>query len=95
MPSRTSGEAIIGEGRRIDVTLREELHKIVDHIPETDVATARKFLRSLMDPVELSLLSAPTDDEPESEEEREAVERARRESGRGTPHEDVLREFGL
>jgi hypothetical protein len=77
------------------VTVREELHKIVDHIPETDVATVRKFLRSLVDPVELSLLSAPVDDEPESEAEREAVERARREPGRGTPHEDVLREFGL
>ena len=77
------------------MTVREELHKIVDHIPETDVATARKFLRSLVDPVELSLLSAPVDDESESEAEREAVERARREPGRGTPHEEVLREFGL
>ncbi len=77
------------------MTARDELHKIVDHIPETDVATARKFLRSLVDPVELSLLSAPVDDEPESEGEREAVERIRREPGRGTPHEEVLREFGL
>lgn len=77
------------------MTVREELHKILDHIPETDVATARKFLRSLVDPVELSLLSAPVDDEPESEAEREAVERARREPSRGTPHEEVLREFGL
>ena len=77
------------------MTVREELHKIVDHIPETDVATARKFLRSLVDPIELSLLSAPLDDEPESAAECEAAERARREPGRGTPHEEVLREFGL
>ena len=48
-----------------------------------------------MDPVELSLLSAPVDDQPESEAEREAVERVRREPGRGTPHEEVLRDFGL
>ena len=75
------------------MTVREELHKIVDHIPDADVATARKFLRSLVDPVELSLWSAPVDDEPESEQEREAVERARREPGRGTPHDDVLREL--
>lgn len=85
---------MIGEERLI-VTVREELHKIVDHIPETDVATARKFLRSLVDPVELSLPSAPVEDEPESEAERDAVERARREPGPGTPHEEVLREFGL
>jgi hypothetical protein len=77
------------------VTTREELHKILDHIPETDVATVHKFLRSLVDPVELSLLSAPVDDQPQTEAEREAVERARCEPGRGTPHEEVLREFGL
>jgi hypothetical protein len=77
------------------VTVREELHRILDHIPESDVPTAHKFLRSLVHPVELSLLSASLDDESESEEEREAVERARRERGRGTPHAEVLREFGL
>ena len=77
------------------MSIREELHKIVDHIPETDVATAHKFLRSLVDPIELSLLGSPVDDEPETKEEREAVERARREPGHGTPHEEVLREFGV
>jgi hypothetical protein len=76
-------------------TFRHELHILLDHIPENDVPTARKFLRSLVGPVELSLLSAPLDDEPESEEERAAVEAARREPGPGTPHEEVLREFGL
>jgi hypothetical protein len=76
-------------------TIRHELHILLDHIPDNDVPTARKFLRSLIDPVELSLLAAPPDDEPESEEERSAVEAARSEPGPGTPHEEVLREFGL
>lgn len=48
-----------------------------------------------MDAVELSLLSALVDDEPESEDERTAVERALAEPCPGTPHEEVLREFGL
>ena len=48
-----------------------------------------------MDPVELSLLSAPIDDEPETEDERTAVERALAEPGAGTSHAEVLREFGL
>ncbi len=74
---------------------REELHRLLDHIPDSDVGTARKFLRSLLDPVALSLLTAPDDDEPETEQERAEVETARRESGPGTPHEDVLKEFGL
>jgi hypothetical protein len=75
--------------------IRHELHILLDHIPDNDVPTARKFLRSLVDPVELSLLTAPPDDEPESDEERAAVEDARSEPGPGTPHEEVLREFGL
>jgi hypothetical protein len=45
--------------------------------------------------VELSLLTAQPDDEPESDEERSAAEEARSEPGSGTPHDEVLREFGL
>ena len=52
------------------MTVRDELHKILDRVPETDVATALEFLRSLVDPVELSLLSAPIDDEPEPKQSR-------------------------
>jgi hypothetical protein len=74
---------------------RAELHRLLDLIPESDVSTARKFLRSLVDPVASSLLNAPYDDEPETEAERATVEAARRERGPGTPHEEVLREFGV
>lgn len=74
---------------------RRELHWLLDHIPESDVSAAKKLLSSLLDPVALSLLNAPPDDEPETDTERAAVEAARREPGPGTPHEDVLREFGL
>ena len=76
-------------------TDRQDLHALVDHIPAGDVPAARKILRALMDPVELSLLSAPVDGEPETEDERAAVERALAEPGPGTSHEQVLREFGL
>ena len=55
---------------------REELHRLVDHIPEREVAATQKLLRALMDPVELAILSAEEDDEPESENERAAVEAA-------------------
>ncbi len=75
-------------------TIRQELHWLLDHIPDSDVSTARKFLRSLLDPVSLSLLTAPYDDEPETERERAAVEAARREPGHGTPHNEVVKEFG-
>ena len=73
--------------------VRQELHRLLDHIPDSDIGTARKFLRSLLDPVALSLLNAPFDDEPETDRERAEVEAARRECGPGTPHEEVLREL--
>jgi hypothetical protein len=49
---------------------------------------------SLADPVWQSILAAPLDDEPETEQERAEVEAARKETGAGTNHEEVLREFG-
>lgn len=77
------------------MTSREELHKLVDHIPEADVAAARKILRSLVDPVELALLTAPLDDEPETEEELAEVEKALSDPGGDVSIEEVLREYGL
>ena len=52
---------------------RRELHTLVDHIPESDVPAARKVLRAFADPVELAILAAPLDDEPETEDERASV----------------------
>ena len=79
-------------------SMREELRTLVDHISESDVPTARKLLRALVDPVELALLNAPPDDESLSEHERAATDEASHRERRGAPlipHEDVLREFGL
>ena len=77
------------------MTSREELHKLVDHIPETDVPAARKILRSLLDPVELALLAAPLDDEPETEAEFAEVEKALNDPRSDVAMEEVLREYGM
>jgi DNA-binding GntR family transcriptional regulator len=74
---------------------RQELRALVDHIPAGDLPAARKILRALADPVWQSILTAPFDDEPETEQERAEVEAARSEKGSGTSHEEVLREFGV
>jgi hypothetical protein len=71
--------------------IRQELHALLDHIPEGDVVTARKFLRSLVDPVELVLLSAPPDDEPETEEEGAAVAAALADPAADIPFEQIRR----
>jgi hypothetical protein len=48
---------------------RQELHALLEHIPATDAPAARWISRALMDPLELALLSAALDDEPDSDEE--------------------------
>jgi hypothetical protein len=77
---------------------RQELNTLVDHIPEPEVASARDYLRSLLDPVELALLNAPADDEPMSEHERiawEGDELRRRRGESPISAEEVLRELGF
>ena len=74
---------------------REHAHELIDRLPESQISALVGLLETMVDPVATALRNAPIDDEPESEEERAEVEAARRESGPGTPHEEVLREFGL
>ena len=54
-------------------------------------------LATAADAVERSLLLAPDDDEPETPDERAAVEEALRDirEGRTVPHEEVKRRLGL
>ncbi|WP_026961625.1 hypothetical protein [Alicyclobacillus herbarius] len=62
---------------------REELHRLIDQLPDSEVAPALRYLRYLRDlgedPLLKKLTSAPADDEPETEGERTGAEQARRE----------------
>jgi hypothetical protein len=51
----------------------------------------------ILDPVARSLATAPVDDEPLTEEEGQALNASKECFGRnrGTPHEEILAEFGL
>lgn len=60
----------------------------------SELRTNEAERRELADPA-WQILNAPLDDEPETEDERSAVDAARSEIGPGTAHEEVLREFGL
>lgn len=79
---------------------RATLHRLVDSLPEEDLPTAGRLLVGLTataDAAERALLLAPDDDEPETPEERAAVEEALRDvrEGRTVPHEEVKRRLGL
>ena len=76
---------------------RDELHRLVDAIPDSELASAAAALEPLVDPVMRALLTGPIDDEPETEEERAAVAEAKAELARGEflTHEEVKRRHGL
>lgn len=71
------------------MTAREELHRLVDHIPESEIPAAQKLLRALVDPVGLAIHSADEDDEPETDAERVAVEASLADSEPDVPFERV------
>jgi hypothetical protein len=79
------------------VTVKERLHQAVETMTDEE---ARAALRTLADasgdPVAWMLDHAPPDDEPETDEELEAVAEARTERERGVepvPLDDVVAEF--
>jgi len=82
---------------------RDAIRQLVDDLDEHDLPIAERLLRALRDtggesdPFLQALANAPFDDEPETEEERAAVAEARQEllEGRGIPHEEVKRRWGL
>ena len=79
---------------------REELHQIVDWLPDAMLAAGGQagldFLKQT-DPVLYALVTAPEDDEPETEEERAAVAEAYEDIAQGNviSHEELIRELGL
>ena len=82
------------------MSTRDSLHRLIDELPESELGTAERFLHYLhatADPVLRTLLEAPLDDEPETDEERQAVQEAREELARGEVRtlEEVRRELGL
>lgn len=82
------------------MTTRERLHWLVDQLKESEWPEVEEYLAVRAagdDPVLRALLTAPEDDEPETDEEREAVREALEDiaAGRLIPHEQVRREvFG-
>jgi hypothetical protein len=62
------------------MTVKEELHRLVDALPPSELSAARRLLEYLRDrgtdPLLSALLEAPEDDEPETAEEAAAVKEA-------------------
>jgi hypothetical protein len=78
---------------------REQAHQLIDRLPETQLSALVGLLESIVDPVAAALRNAPMDDEPETDEEKQAVAEARdwlaRRGGKGIPHDEAMRSLGL
>jgi hypothetical protein len=62
---------------------RDELHTILDSIPEDRLDAAREALAALADPALLALLSAPEDDEPLTDDDLAAIAEGREDQAHG------------
>jgi hypothetical protein len=63
---------------------KQQLHQLIDKLPETELLAAERYLQFLI------AHEAPLDSEMLAR-----IDAAREKPSSGTPHEDVLREFGL
>ena len=77
---------------------KRQLHQLVENLPPDQISAALRYLNYLSaDPMLLSLLNAPPDDEPYTSEQRQKDAEAETAiaQGEGISHAEVLREFGL
>ncbi|HEY1219441.1 MAG: hypothetical protein ABSE35_00210 [Bryobacteraceae bacterium] len=76
---------------------RQNAHHLIDRLPEAQLAALVGLLETIVDPVATGLRNAPVDDEPETEEEKQAVARSKEwfRHNAGTPFEQVVAELGF
>lgn len=76
---------------------RSHVHNLVDQLPPVQLAALETILQSMLDPLSRKLALAPLDDEPFTEEDRQAVAEADEWSrhNQPIPMEEVLADFGL
>ena len=82
------------------MTVKERLYKLIDALPASEEQTAARILEALSataDPVLYTLDNAPIDDEPDDDDFDGGLTEARAEmrAGKGIPHAEVKRMFGL
>ena len=88
----TRGGDGLGSGTdRMNLT-RREIHQLVDALPERELTAAKRYLQFLRgvenDSLNVALIAAPWDDEPETPEEAKATQEAYQDVERGAVVDD-------
>lgn len=65
------------------MTTKDALHRLIDALPEQDVERVFTAVADQLHPAIRAALTAPIDDEPETDEEAAAVDEARRDLAAG------------
>jgi hypothetical protein len=80
-------------------TEKQQAHDLIERLAPSQVSAVVGLLQAMLDPVARAIADAPLDDEPVTEEERQAVARSEvwfeDQGGKGIPMEEVLADFGL
>jgi hypothetical protein len=78
---------------------KQQAHELIERLAPSQVSAVVGLLQAMLDPVARAIANAPIDDEPVTEEERQAVARSEawfeERGGKGIPMEDVMADFGL
>ena len=78
-------------------TDRQHVDRLLDHLDPSQLAAVTHLLEVMVDPVAGAIASAPFDDEPVTDEERQALNESREwlKHNKPIPHEQVLAELGI
>ena len=81
----------------MSIETRHHIHALIDQLPPVQLAAVETLLHSMLNPLSRKLALAPIDDEPFTEEDRQAVAEADEWSKHNAliPMEEALSEFGL
>ncbi len=78
---------------------KQEAHELIERISTAQASAVVTLITTMLDPVDRAIANAPFEDEPISDEENRAVAASKawlaEHPGEGTPHEEMLREFGI
>ena len=78
---------------------KHRAHELIERLAPSQVSVVVSLLEVMLDPVSQAIANAPIDDEPETEQERQAVADSKswfeRRNSQGFSTEDLLADFNL